>query len=386
MNRNQKVVVKKAVYILLLTLLFLITSCTAENESGPHTWIDSPGNSAALSRGDTVKVRSHVFAQGGVAEVVLSVNGEPYRRDIPKQGSSDFVSMDQEWIPNDPGVYTLQVQGYDAQGKPAQSASVTVNVLGVTKLVAEIPVISATPIISPTIDISPTPVITYTPTTFIPVVPDITLTPTLPPGSVVSFYAKPNQIKAGECTTMYWAVQNAQRVIFGGIDQPFVGSYQDCLCSTQRFSLRVIDLDGTEKTHTVEIGVSGSCTTDVPPEEPVQEPIEEPEPVVDQTPPSVPVPGVPKSGSTLSCRSSQTLAWAPSKDNSGGSIMYYVKLEIMVKKGVWQPASGYGPINDKQVNANVQCGGIYRWMVRAKDEAGNYSAWSSPATFSINID
>lgn len=373
-------IVKRSVYTMLFLFILATSACSVESTTGPNTWIDSPGNGAILQTGDTIQIRSHVFARGGVAEVVLSVNGEPYRRDIPKAASSEFVAMDQDWIPDNSGVYTIQVQGYDAQGVPAQPATVRVNVLGKTQLVAVAPIISQTP------EISPTPVITLTPTLFISVTPEYTRTPTIPPGSIVSFYAKPNQIKAGECTTIYWAVQNAQRVIFGGIDQPFVGSYQDCLCSTQRFSLRVIDLDGTDKTHTVEIGVSGSCTTDVPPEEPVQEPIEEPEPVVDQTPPSVPVPGVPKSGSTLSCRSSQTLAWAPSKDNSGGSIVYYVKLEIMVKKGIWQSASGYGPINGKQVNANVQCGGIYRWMVRAKDEAGNYSAWSSPSTFSINID
>jgi hypothetical protein len=38
------------------------------------------------------------------------------------------------------------------------------------------------------------------------------------------------------------------------------------------------------------------------------------------------------------------------------------------------------------VDVNVQCGGVYRWMVRAQDGAGNYSGWSAPSHFSINLD
>jgi hypothetical protein len=87
----------------------------------------------------------------------------------------------------------------------------------------------------------------------------------------------------------------------------------------------------------------------------------------------------------LSCRSKQTLAWLPVSDPSGIS-GYYVKLEMEVKPGEWRSAGGYGPISGKQVTVNVQCGGIYRWMVRAQDGAGNYSDWSSPSTFSVTLN
>ena len=85
----------------------------------------------------------------------------------------------------------------------------------------------------------------------------------------------------------------------------------------------------------------------------------------------------------LTCRSTQTLAWLPV---SGSGISYYVKLEMEVKPGQWKSAGGYGPINDKQVTVNVQCGGIYRWMVRAQDSAGNYSDWSAPSAFSVTLN
>ena len=213
-----------------------------------------------------------------------------------------------------------------------------------------------------------------------------TPTPITPPSlePIVQFWADPTQIQAGACTTIKWHVENVQSIIFGGIQQDFDGSYKDCLCKNERYSLTVTYLDGSQKKHTVDIGVSGVCETPAP-EDNNPPPVEPPPSTEDTTPPPVPSPAVPANGLELSCRSTQTLAWLPVSDPSGIS-GYYVKLEIQVKPGQWKSAGGYGPISDKQVSINVQCGGIYRWMVRAQDGAGNFSNWSAPSTFSINLD
>lgn len=84
----------------------------------------------------------------------------------------------------------------------------------------------------------------------------------------------------------------------------------------------------------------------------------------------------------LSCRASQTLVWEPVSDPSGIS-GYYVKLEQEVTEGNWQSVGGWGPVTGEQVDVSVQCGGSYRWMVRAQDGAGNYSDWSGLAYFGI---
>jgi hypothetical protein len=65
---------------------------------------------------------------------------------------------------------------------------------------------------------------------------------------------------------------------------------------------------------------------------------------------------------------------------------YYVTLELEITKGKWQAIGKYGPVPGKQLDVDVQCGGVYRWMVRAKDNAGNYSGWSAPSYFSINLN
>jgi len=355
MNQRTKLLI----WITVFLLAWGTTSCASGTTSYPQSWIDYPSDGASIPVGTSVNVISHIFAREGVSEVVLSVNGEPYRRDVPAESGGDFVSMQQVWVPAEAGIYTLQVQGYDRQGQPGHPAAISVEVGG------DVLAVSPTPVITE----PPTSVITDTPT------PVITDTPTLPPpSSSIQFYSYPPEISAGSCATIYWNVENVQRVIFGGVEQPFSGSYEACLCEDERYTLTVVHLDGTEERRTLDINVTGSCVTDEPPP-----------PAADTTPPPVPSPAVPENGLELSCRSTQTLAWLPVDDPSGIS-GYYVKLEMEVRAGEWQSVAGYGPIPDKQVGVNVDCGIHYRWMVRAQDGAGNFSNWSAPSTFSIILN
>ncbi|MBN1302979.1 MAG: hypothetical protein JXA13_00985 [Anaerolineales bacterium] len=342
------------ILIMVVVLTWGMTACAGQTEANPQAWIDYPVGGAEIPVGSSVNVLSHVFAPGGVAEVVLSVNGDPYRRDVPPASGGDFVSVQQAWAPNEPGSYTLQVQGYDLQGQPGKPAVVSVRAVGETK-----------------IDVSPTPVITDTPT------PVVTDTPTpVPDVASIEFYAYPAEIEAGACTTLYWNAVNVQRVIFGGIDQPLSGSYEDCLCSDERYSLRVIHLDGTEETRTVDIRVNGSCEEQAPPSE-------EPPPAADTQAPPVPSPIDPPNGTNLACVGTQTLTWTAVKDKSGIAA-YYVKLEMEIKRGQWQSAGGQ-QVSNTQAAFSVSCGGRYRWMVRAQDGAGNYSDWSAPSYFGLII-
>lgn len=338
----------------LLALTIAITSCAQQGEALPNVWIDSPTDGAPLPSGGTVTVISHAYARQGVAEVVLSINGVAYRRDAPTSPGAKYVQISQDWIPPADGTYAIQVQGYDTAGQTSNIASITVRV-------GEAPA-----------DITPVPAViveqTYTPTV------TLTATPTQPQGAVIQFWADPAQVQAGACTTIRWHVENASRVVFGGVDQPFDGSYQTCLCTDQRYSLTVVQLDGTEIKQSVDINVEGVCETPT-----------SPPPPQDTTAPPAPSPAVPADGLTLSCRSTQNLAWLPVNDPSGIS-GYFVKLEMQTTPGNWQSAGGYGPLTDKQVTVNVQCGVYYRWMVRAQDGAGNTSDWSAPSQFSINLN
>jgi hypothetical protein len=92
---------------------------------------------------------------------------------------------------------------------------------------------------------------------------------------------------------------------------------------------------------------------------------------------------VPADELVLDCRSTQTLVWLPVSDPSG--VSYYVKLESQLTATEWVSVRGWGPLSDKEVDADVDCGVIYRWAVRAEDGAGNISAWSEWFQFSVSL-
>lgn len=275
---------KHLVPVLAISVLLLsgTISCAQQPGEYPEVWIDYPADGAVIQSGQTVTVMSHIFARGGVAEVVLSVNGEAYRHDVPAEAGQEFIALQQDWSPGETGIYTLQVQAYDTQGVAGNPALVTIEINGEENA-------------PPTSTFTPTPSISITPEiatpTFTPHPPTPTLTPTPHP----------------------------------------------------------------------------------------------PTPAPDTTAPPVPTPIVPANGLELTCRSTQTLAWTPVNDASGIT-GYYIKLEREVSAGNWQSISGYGPLNDKQVNASVQCGLRYRWAVRAQDGAGNMSDWSAFSVFSVALN
>jgi hypothetical protein len=272
-------------------------------EAGLRAWIDFPRDGARIPVGASVIVVSHAYAEDGVAEVLLSVNGTAYRRDPPAASGDTLVEVRQEWVPTEPGLYTLEVRAYDAAGEVSGSDAITVRVTGeAIELPTEVPPATGVPTGAPTATATPVPTDTPPPTaTPVPTVaPTATPVPTLIP-----------------------------------TDTP-----------------------------------APTFTPTPPPP--------------DTTPPPVPTPAVPADELVLSCRSKQTLAWLPVNDPSG--VVYYVKLERQKTATEWDSVHGWGPVDGKQVEADVDCGGIYRWAVRAQDGAGNQSAWSAYSNFSINLE
>ena len=490
--------------ILLLTLFAIMggaLSCAEEVATGPRAWIDFPRDGAMVPVGAPVPVISHAYARDGVADVLLSVNGEAYRRDVPAEPGATFSKVTQEWLPEGEGDYTLQVVTYDTTGAASNPATISIRVGGEVALVAvattpapgapDLAIVSVEAVVagykgevpfcntrvtyrnagtaavprdftiqfhfngvpqwaatvagglppgtsdeatfvyqfdgSPYIGINldstdviaesdetnnafaeirlcsgtpppseatatptgtPTPTSTGTPAptatststatptiTREPPTPTFTPTPTIPPPppSDIRLWADSENVQAGKCTTVRWHVSNVQAYWVNG--QPGAGddgSFQTCPCQDETHTLRAAKRDGSEQNLSVTIRVSGQCAAPPPPSQ-------------DTTPPPVPSPAVPANGLELSCRSKQTLAWIPVSDDSGGPVVYYVKLERQVTPGNWQSVRGWGPVSGKQVEADVQCGGIYRWTVRAQDGAGNYSDWAPWSQFSVSI-
>lgn len=188
-----------------------------------------------------------------------------------------------------------------------------------------------------------------------------TRTPTPPPPSV-NFRADDTELARGECTMLRWDAENVTAVYLDGQGVAGHGTSRVCPTQTATFALHVETAQGSmDQSVTVKV-IEG----------------------LDTTPPPVPEPQVPQDGLDISCRSTQALAWLPVTDKSGVR-GYYVKLERQVTAATWQSLRGWGPLADKQVSANVQCGIKYRWAVRAADNANNVSDWSGWSAFSIRL-
>jgi hypothetical protein len=224
---------------------------------------------------------SHAFSPQGVAEVVLSVNGEPYRRDGSPQTGASFLEVLQEWYPEEEGSYALQVTAYDAKGLTSNSEIVSVTVVGAAAQVPIVPTATDTPggppTSAPAVPPSLTPTATWTPISIIS--PTLTPTPTLTPSQTptttptstpqlenVRLWADDESVQAGDCTQVFWHVSDVSAYWVN--DQAGVGddgSFQTCPCQDETHSLRVRLRDGTERKLTLTIKVSGQCGTPKPP-------------------------------------------------------------------------------------------------------------------------
>jgi len=369
--------ISKRFTLILFTLAVIFSlqvGCTPLVDEGSiRVWIDVPLDGLVFPEIQAIKIEGHATGPGGVARVEIWIDGALLTTitDPPVEGV--LANFHTEWTPSAPGEYTIQAVAYSSDGSASQPDSARVTFGSVTATpVSGCPTPiggGATPVSCPTLVITVTPVITDTPT------PVITVT-SPPSASIIQFYSYPPEIAAGSCATIYWNVENAQRVVFGGVDQPFSGSYETCLCENERYTLTVIHMDGTEERRTVDISVTGSCITpDVPP----------PAPEVDTTPPDAPSPAVPDNGLTLSCRASQNLVWLPVDDKSGIA-EYQVQVQRHSGDNNWQAApSGSISVSDKTTSVPVECGWYYRWRVRAIDGAGNASGWSGWSQFAITL-
>jgi hypothetical protein len=186
---------------------------------------------------------------------------------------------------------------------------------------------------------------------------------------VLDFWADPPEITAGACTHIRWHAENVQGIVFGGRPQGLDGSYETCLCATERYSLLVTYLDGTEDKPYVTVTVTGSCETEAP---------------GDTEAPPAPQPAVPANGLTIGCKASQTLAWLPVSDPSGIG-KYHVQVQRHSGNNRWKTVDDMAAAG-KSVSVPVECGWYYRWHVSAIDGAGNAGPWSDWSEFTISLE
>jgi len=153
----------------MLTLVFVFcavgTLACSEEVSGPRAWIDFPLDQSTVPVGAPVSILSHAYARDGIAEVLLSVNGEAYRRNPPATPGESFSKVAHEWLPQQEGDYLLQVKTFSKNGETSNPVTVRVRAIGKGTPTPVRPVtLVVTPVRPVTLVVTPVP-ISVTPVT-----------------------------------------------------------------------------------------------------------------------------------------------------------------------------------------------------------------------------
>jgi len=356
MNRNITIL------ILLVAMAIMTASCELPSTpSGPNIWLDVPVDGITVPEGQVLQIEGHASSPDGVSKIEIWINMNLEFEITNPVVVDDLSRFSQVWLPPEPGEYTIQVLALSEDGSISDPDNARIQV-------GE-PVADGQPASDQEVPPqenatnTPTPIITSTPT------------PTSPPNVVIDFWADPEEINAGGKFTIFWHVENVQKVIFGGVEQAFDGSYYDNLCKGERYTLTVIHNDGSEEKRTVDISVIGSCATATFTPVPV-----------DNTPPPVPNQLKPVNGVDLGCISSAMLRWEAVSDTSGIS-QYQIEIQRHSGDYNWSSASGspFTGIGGTQKEISVECGWEYRWRVRAVDGNNNVGNWSGWFTFNIPL-
>lgn len=230
-------------YLGVAFLVVVVGSSCSGASGGKRIWIDDPLDGERLPV-DTVVIHSTSSSLSGAAEITLYVDGVAVVTDKPG-GSGDLISHSQPWDPPGPGSYQLQVGLATGDGDSLRSRKITLHIGEVT------------PTVTPTSHASPTPEITNTiPPSLTPTLPS---TPTLTPVPEVSihFNADRYTIQAGECTTLRWRVEYADRVRLNGASTAVENAREVCPEETKAYQLVAANAAG-EKTARVQIQVQAA--------------------------------------------------------------------------------------------------------------------------------
>ncbi len=123
-----------------------------------------------------------------------------------------------------------------------------------------------------------------------------------------------------------------------------------------------------------------------PTPEPTPQPTPRPTPSPeDNSAPSAPTLKYPIGGTTIDCTARVDLDWNAISDPSGIE-NYTVEVQWHFGDENWQSASGSPfTITNTQLEIDTECALYYRWRVKAKDNAGNSSNYSSWEEFQVNL-
>jgi hypothetical protein len=183
---------------------------------------------------------------------------------------------------------------------------------------------------------------------------------------ILNFWAEPETITAGGCTTLHWESKDYTTITLHAQSVSFAGTDEKCPCVGTTYPITGTKEDGTTDERTVTIAVNGSC------EVPQTDPPADPPPVTDTDGPE-------NDGISLVWESCSFFGQASLEDPSGvDQAKFEFNLNNEGWKSIWMADIGSGlwqsevgiPVND---GIGTPMGGSIDYKVWAKDTLNNES-------------
>lgn len=303
-----------------------------------RAWIDHPLEGSEFALGQTIAIRWHASAAGGVGQVEVRANGQRVALDQDFDHSVPMVTQRHEWTPTEPGEYLIEVIATGSGGTGGATAENRVRVVG-QDMVAR-PVTQATPT----------------------AIPQERGTPGPSPTGV-----------AAEPTASATTRPASTAVPASATRTPVAAASRTAVAPTRAPTRTPTPLPRTATP------VPRTSTPSASP------PTHTPTALPDTQGPPAPLVVGPTGGVVLACSQDVILDWQAPTDPSGIA-SYRARLQV-TSGSDWADVKVWDPVTAAQVNANAEttCGGIYRWRVLARDGAGNTGEVSAWAEFSIAL-
>ena len=128
--KGSNYMVKMMVLVLLTTFAVVLTSCTGESGPVHRAWIDFPKQGGKFEPGSSIPITIHIAEDEALGEVIIRVNKEVIYQTQPLRTGNPVLAISQEWVPDQPGDYTIEVDLTDQAGEMVSRTQVDIHVLG----------------------------------------------------------------------------------------------------------------------------------------------------------------------------------------------------------------------------------------------------------------
>ncbi|MEW6403758.1 MAG: Ig-like domain-containing protein [Chloroflexota bacterium] len=147
----------KAKLLLTYVLLLILAACNLPageaaispaggGSAGPRAWVDAPIEGSRFPLGESINIRWHASAVGGIQQVEVRINAQVFVLAQDFDHTAQLVTQQYEWTPDSPGEYLIQAiaTGMDGAISPPAENRIIVGEVTPTPI-ALAPTITQTP-------------------------------------------------------------------------------------------------------------------------------------------------------------------------------------------------------------------------------------------------